>query len=144
MEQRGYFDATSSAGIGVGDPYVDQRSSSVRSGPSLRVSQPKSGKHDDATFSRFTSLHSGDLYGYGRRVRARAAGPSGAAAFRPSSPAKASIGAIPEYIASYQNQKNAEQRMHTSEPRNMLTSPAKKGGYGYNRTTLSEQANSVR
>lgn len=99
----------------------------------FRISSSKTGKNNDATFSAFASLHTEDPYKQ-RQKRSALTGP----AFRPAGKWKQdAFAAATEQPPAVPPRKKGDV-MH--EKRNFVTNPAKKGGFGYVGTTLSERA----
>ncbi|KAG2454791.1 hypothetical protein HYH02_000626 [Chlamydomonas schloesseri] len=123
------------------------------SGLNFKATVGRAGKGNDATFEPFKSLHHGDKYiDPSRRTLLEKNAAKGKqvtpAPFKAASPMKKSTtpgdfvgtiaGKVP-YVpgATISTQKTKEDVRH--EPRGFYTSPAKKGGLGFNKTTLSER-----
>lgn len=112
----------------------------------------KTGKTNDATFSKFSSIHAGDIYsdaqtrsagkGKGKGTKAEAV------PFKQASPMKkapaaqggtfyGTIGGKIPYVPNPETRHKKDEIVHPL--RQITTNPMKKGGYGFNKTTLSER-----
>ncbi|KAK9865268.1 hypothetical protein WJX84_009807 [Apatococcus fuscideae] len=116
----------------------------------FRIQVPRSGKLNDATFGKYATIHGGDKYEDAAKSalqgRGRARGVGGP--FKLTGPGKRSTGPnngdfygsfakIPYESPFADGGARQGDTVHTRK--NFLTGPGKKGGYGFNKTTLSER-----
>eukprot|EP00201_Polytomella_parva_P009105 CAMPEP_0175063090 /NCGR_PEP_ID=MMETSP0052_2-20121109/14546_1 /TAXON_ID=51329 ORGANISM="Polytomella parva, Strain SAG 63-3" /NCGR_SAMPLE_ID=MMETSP0052_2 /ASSEMBLY_ACC=CAM_ASM_000194 /LENGTH=319 /DNA_ID=CAMNT_0016329215 /DNA_START=140 /DNA_END=1096 /DNA_ORIENTATION=+ len=140
--------------ISAGDPYVKPRDSSGRNtGLNFKSTIGRTGKLNDGTFDKFKALYEGDRYidpSKRDRIAQNETKKNNVTEtpFKAVSPMKLSSGTgdfygtlsgkipyIPGATITVQKKKGEAK----SEPRNIVTNPAKKGTYGMNKTTLSER-----
>ncbi|KAK9814369.1 hypothetical protein WJX72_004672 [[Myrmecia] bisecta] len=124
-------------------------------GITFRLGTLHSGKLNDATFSKFVTCNVGDRYeDASTRLEAKKAEAATVKRvtelpFKGPSPMKKSsapnngdyygtIGGKNAYMSQFVEQKLKKGEVK-GQPRNMTTNPMKKGGYGFNKTTLSER-----
>jgi len=144
----------------VSDPFEDKgvfKGTGFRSG--FKVGAPRTDSSNNGCFTSLLSLAVGDPYVDKGKVRRKSTMPSGAVkserpSFRPSGKTKrtqkdlyqysrassemdpATINALVE--ESRKEKMTARDRME-SGPRNFVTNPCRKGGYGYTGTTFSDR-----
>ncbi|KAL0039285.1 hypothetical protein WJX79_001448 [Trebouxia sp. C0005] len=112
----------------------------------------KTGKTNDATFSKFVSIHAGDIYSDAQtRLASKGKGKTAKAdtvPFKQASPMKKApaaqggtfYGTIGGKIPYVPNPEARHRKGDIVHPlRQITTNPMKKGGYGFNKTTLSER-----
>ena len=119
----------------------------------FKVTAPKTGKNNDATFGKFASLHEGDKYVTPKAAQLQAEAENrklniNDKPFKQTSPMKKSTtpgdwygtisGKIP-YEATSAEPIKLKKGDVPPMPRGIFTSPAKKGTFGMNKFTLSEK-----
>ncbi|KAG2495287.1 hypothetical protein HYH03_006560 [Edaphochlamys debaryana] len=122
-------------------------------GLNFKATVGRTGKNNDATFEPFKSLHQGDRFVDPSRrrlqqqneARAKQVAP---APFKAASPMKHSttpgdfVGTLQGKVQYMPGSTVYSQKTRADvqgQPRGFYTSPAKKGGFGFNKTTMSER-----
>jgi len=139
--------------ISINDPYVKKIEENTRNtGLNLKAAVQKSGKNNDALFTKFTPLYKDEKYEptFAEKTAERRQGKEKMVAdvpFKPPKPQQKTCG-VGNYYGCIGNKLEHKAEFSAAPkkkgdfepgPRNILVVPAKKGTYGFRGTTLGEK-----
>mmetsp|Transcript_7679 Transcript_7679/g.25440 ORF Transcript_7679/g.25440 Transcript_7679/m.25440 type:complete len:312 (+) Transcript_7679:52-987(+) len=139
--------------ISLGDPYGKRiEENSRNTGLNMKAAVDKTGKTNDATFSKFVPLYMGEKYEADYKEKREHASTKkklmvSETPFKPSKPGTKSsglgnyYGCVGPKLAHMKDSDESAKKKgdFASGPRNIVTNPSKQGTFGYRGTTLGEK-----